>query len=123
MVSAAQRGENKTVDISRAGKAEIDDFSGNLVLSREDIGYNGKVMPVNISMIYNLNNGSNPTFGFGFKTNYTQTIKSVYNSGKLQYYEYVCGDGSTIFFNYNNIADKYIDMSGSGYTIKCKDKK
>ena len=122
MVSAAQRGENKTVDISRAGKAEIDDFSGNLVLSREDIGYNGKVMPVNISMIYNLNNGSNPTFGFGFKTNYTQTIKSVYNSGKLQYYEYVCGDGSTIFFNYNNIADKYIDMSGSGYTIKCKDK-
>ena len=69
-------------------------------------------MPVNISMIYNLNNGSNPTFGFGFKTNYTQTIKSVYNSGKLQYYEYVCGDGSTIFFNYNNIADKYIDMSG-----------
>ena len=51
MVSAAQRGENKTVDISRAGKAEIDDFSGNLVLSREDIGFNGKVMPVNISMI------------------------------------------------------------------------
>uniref|UniRef100_UPI00307968EF hypothetical protein n=1 Tax=Porcipelethomonas sp. TaxID=2981675 RepID=UPI00307968EF len=48
---------------------------------REDIGYSGKVMPVNISMIYNLNNGSNPTFGFGFKTNYTQTIKSVYNSG------------------------------------------
>ena len=122
MVSAAQRGENKTVDISRAGKAEIDDFSGNLVLSREDIGFNGKVMPVNITMIYNLNNGSNPTFGFGFKTNYNQTINAVYNSGKLQYYEYVCGDGSKIYFYYNNIADKYIDMSGRGYTIKCKDK-
>ena len=122
MVSAAQKGENKTLDISRAGKVEIDDFSGNLVLSREDIGFNGKVMPVNISMIYSLNNSLNPTFGFGFKTNYNQTIKSVYSSGKLQYYEYVCGDGSTIYFYYNNIADKYIDMSGKGYTLKCKDK-
>ena len=85
MVSAAQRGENKTVDISRAGKAEIDDFSGNLVLSREDIGYNGKVMPVNISMIYNLNNGSNPTFGFGFKTNYNQTIMSMSAVTEVRY--------------------------------------
>ena len=85
MVSAAQRGENKTVDISRAGKAEIDDFSGNLVLSREDIGFNGKVMPVNITMIYNLNNGSNPTFGFGFKTNYNQTIMSMSAVTEVRY--------------------------------------
>ena len=122
MVSAAQRGENKTVDISRAGKAEIDDFSGNLMLSREDIGFNGKVMPVNISMIYSLNDSSNPTFGFGFKSNYTQTIKSVYVSGKFQYYEYVCGDGNTIYFHYDEVTKKYIDKSGKGYTLKCKDK-
>lgn len=118
MVSAAQRGENKTVDISRAGKAEIDDFSGNLVLSREDIGFNGKVMPVNISMIYNLNNGSNPTFGFGFKTNYNQTINAVYNSGKLQYYEYVCGDGSKVYFDYDEKTGEYTDRSDRGYTLK-----
>jgi len=121
-VSSEQIENRRSVDIVRAGKAKIDDFSGNLILSREDIGYNGKVMPVNISMVYSLNDSSNPTFGFGFKTNYTQTIKSVYVSGKFQYYEYVCGDGSKIYFYYNNIADKYIDMSGSGYTIKCKDK-
>ena len=122
MVSAAQRGENKTVDISRAGKAKIDDFSGNLMLSREDIGFNGKVMPVNISMIYSLNDSSNPTFGFGFKSNYTQTIKSVYVLGKFQYYEYVCGDGSTVYFYYDDINKKYIDKSGKEYTLKCKDK-
>ncbi|MDE6103858.1 MAG: DNRLRE domain-containing protein, partial [Oscillospiraceae bacterium] len=60
-VSSEQIENRRSVDIGRAGKAEIDDFSGNLMLSREDIGFNGKVMPVNISMIYNFNYGSNPT--------------------------------------------------------------
>lgn len=121
-VSSEQIENRRSVDIGRAGKAKIDDFSGNLILSREDIGFNGKVMPVNISMIYSLNDSSNPTFGFGFKSNYTQTIKSVYVLGKFQYYEYVCGDGNTIYFYYDDITKQYIDKSGKEYTLKCKDK-
>ena len=60
MVSAAQRGENKTVDISRAGKRK-DDFSGKpLYCQNEKISVlTENQMPVNISMIYERN-GSNP---------------------------------------------------------------
>ena len=54
-ISSAQLENSRSVDIGRAGTATINDFTGNLVLSREDIGVDGNVMPVNISMIYNLN--------------------------------------------------------------------
>ena len=116
-ISSAQLENSRTIDIGRAGTATINDFTGNLVLSREDIGVDGNRMPVNISMIYNLNDTINPTFGYGFKTNYSQKIIYTGDAGKNKYYEYVCGDGSTVYFDYDEEAGAYIDRSGRGYTL------
>lgn len=96
--------------------------------------YTDKIVDTSVVSISSANIVSNYTLFVGSYSNYTvdsyikfaklppSDKKWIISSGKLQYYEYVCGDGSTIYFYYNNIADKYIDMSGRGYTIKCKDK-
>lgn len=96
--------------------------------------YTEKIVDTSVVSISSANIVSNYTLFVGSYSNYTvdsyikfaklppSDKKWIISSGKLQYYEYVCGDGSTIYFYYNNIADKYIDMSGRGYTIKCKDK-
>ena len=117
-ISSAQLENSRTIDIGRAGTATINDYTGNLVLSREDIGVDGNVMPVNISMIYNLNQVNGTAFGYGFTTNYTQTINYTGDAGKNKYYEYLCGDGSKVYFDYDEETEEYTDRSGRGYTIE-----
>jgi len=117
-ISSAQLENSRSVDIGRAGTATINDFTGNLVLSREDIGVDGNVMPVNISMIYNLNQVNGVTFGYGFTTNYTQTINYTGDVGRNKYYEYMCGDGSKVYFDYDEETGEYTDRSDRGYTLK-----
>ena len=117
-ISSAQLENSRSVDIGRAGTATINDFTGNLVLSREDIGVDGNVMPVNISMIYNLNQVNSVTFGYGFTTNYTQTINYTGDVGRNKYYEYMCGDGSKVYFDYDEETGEYTDRSDRGYTIE-----
>ena len=130
-ISKAQLENSRSVDIGRAGTAVINDFSGNVVLTREDIGVDGNVMPVNISMIYNLNDLSYDTFGTGFRTNYNQIISYETDESGNKYYEYICEDGSTVYFDENTETEdtentesedaekeKYIDRSDRGYTIK-----
>ena len=117
-ISSAQLENSRTIDIGRAGTATINDFTGNLVLSREDIGVDGNVMPVNISMIYNLNQVNGVTFGYGFTTNYTQTINYTGDVGRNKYYEYMCGDGSKVYFDYDEEIGEYTDRSDRGYTIE-----
>ena len=117
-ISSAQLENSRTIDIGRAGTATINDFTGNLVLSREDIGVDGNIMPVNISMIYNLNQVKGVTFGYGFITNYTQTINYTGDVGRNKYYEYMCGDGSKVYFDYDEETGEYKDRSDRGYTIE-----
>lgn len=75
-------------------------------------------MPVNISMIYNLNQVNGVTFGYGFTTNYTQTINYTGDVGRNKYYEYMCGDGSKVYFDYDEEIGEYTDRSDRGYTIE-----
>lgn len=117
-VSQAQLENSRSVDIGRAGTATINDFSGNLTLTREDIGVDGNVMPVSISMIYNLNKIQSTLYGGYFLTNYNQMISYTSDSGKNKFYSYVCGDGSTIYFDYDEETEEYIDRSERGYTLK-----
>ena len=114
-ISSAQLENSRSVDIGRAGTAAINDFSGNLMLTREDIGVDGNVMPVNISMIYNLNEINCFEYGYGFKTNYNQMIS--YKSGSNKYYSYVCEDGSTVYFDEDEETGEYVDRSERGYTL------
>lgn len=117
-ISSAQLENSRTIDIGRAGTATINDFSGNLTLTREDIGVDGNVMPVNISMIYNLNNIKGVLFGYGYRTNYSQTISYITDSGKNKFYEYICEDGSTVYFDEDEETGEYTDRSDRGYTLK-----
>ena len=41
-----------TIDVGRAGTVNINDFTGKLMLSRHDMGFDGNVMPVNIDLFY-----------------------------------------------------------------------
>ncbi len=120
-ISAMQLENSRTIDIGRAGTVTINDFTGNVVLTREDIGFDGNVMPVNISMIYNLNYFNSTEFGFGFKTNYSQLISFRSDMGRNEFYEYYCGDGSVIYFDYDDETGEYIDRSERGYSFKYKD--
>ena len=119
--SSTQLDNSRTIDIGRAGTATINDFSGNVVLTREDIGVDGNVMPVNISMIYNLNYFNSTVFGFGFKSNYSQLISLSSDVGLNKYYEYYCGDGSVVYFDYDDESGEYIDRSERGYSFRFKD--
>ncbi len=117
-ISSAQLENSRSVDIGRAGTATINDFSGNLTLTREDIGVDGNVMPVNISMIYNLNKLQSSPFGSSVRTNYNQMISYTSDSGKNKFYTYICEDGSTVYFDYDEETEEYIDRSERGYTLK-----
>ena len=119
-VSQAQLENSRTIDIGRAGTATINDFSGSLMLTREDIGVDGNVMPVNISMIYNLNQINASTFGYCFRTNYSQMISYKSDLGRNKFYEYVCDDGSTVYFDEDEETGEYTDRSGRGYTLTNK---
>ena len=116
-ISKAQLENSRSVDIGRAGTAVINDFSGNVVLTREDIGVDVNVMPVNISMIYNLNNQYSTPFGYGFRTNYSQMISYKTDRSGNKYYEYVCEDGSTVYFDYDEETGEYTDRSDRGYEL------
>ena len=117
-ISKAQLENSRSVDIGRAGTAVINDFSGNVVLTREDIGVDGNVMPVDISMIYNLNNQYSTPFGYGFRTNYSQIISYQSDKSGNEYYEYICEDGSAIYFDYEEETGEYTDRSDRGYELK-----
>ena len=117
-VSQAQLENSRSVDIGRAGTATINDYSGNLTLTREDIGVDGNVMPVNISMIYNLNKLQSSPFGSSVRTNYNQMISYTSDSGKNKFYTYICEDGSTVYFDYDEETEEYVDRSERGYTLK-----
>ena len=124
-VSSAQLEKSRSIDIGRAGNVTVNDFSGNLVLTRSDIGFDGNVMPVNISMIYNLQDkdfgipfGGSHLFGYGFRSSYSQMIRYTQDYGNNKYYEYVCEDGSTVYFDYDEETEEYIDRSDRGYSIE-----
>lgn len=69
---------SRDINIGRAGN--VNDFDGNVRLTRNDIGVDGNIMPVNISMIYDQNNLNLSddlcvsNYGKGFRTNYSQRL-------------------------------------------------
>ena len=60
----------------RAGTGHVNDYTGNLVWIRSDMGFGGNRMPVSISHIYNANDAANNSFGmgYGWRTNYNQLV-------------------------------------------------
>lgn len=117
----------------RAGTGHVNNYSGNLVWVRSDIGFGGNLMPVSISHVYNTNDSGTNEYGmgYGWRTNYNQTVKPVTVPADASAidasYVWTDGDGTKHYFIENS--DTYVDedgleltltVSGSGYTITDK---
>lgn len=63
-----------SLDAGRAGTASVNDLTGNLVVSEDDIGISGNRMPVSISHVYNADmvkrSPNNIGYGIGWQLNY-----------------------------------------------------
>lgn len=102
----------------RAGTGYVNDCNGNLVVVRDDIGYEGNRMPVKIQMVYNSNFASwSSTYGNGWDVNYHQTV-SVINFGLPdQKYKYKDADGTIHYFSFKNEDNEWTDDDGLGLKL------
>nr|WP_162990890.1 DNRLRE domain-containing protein [Maliibacterium massiliense] len=108
--------DTHTQDMGRSGTLHVNDFTGNLIYTHEDIGYGGSRMPVSIRHIYNANDKNNNMFslGPGFRTNYHQRVTPVTIDG-TQYYKWEDEDGTRQYFKLKDGA--YKDEMDQGFTL------
>lgn len=104
----------------RAGTGYINNYSGNLVWVRGDLGFGGCLMPVSISHVYNSNDSTEDSFGmgYGWRTNYNQKVKLWDNPDAVTtYYVWEDGDGTAHYFHQNEENGPYVDEDGLELTL------
>lgn len=102
--------------IGRAGTAYVNDYNGNLVLTKDMAQTYGNRMPAVLTHVYNSNDKDTDIgYGYGFRLNYHQTVKPVTISGTA-YYAYEDEDGTTHYF-YKDENQKWIDETGIQLTL------
>ena len=114
----------------RAGTVSANNYTGNLVVSRGDMSYSGNRMPASIAFVYNQNDCTTDIgYGKGWRSCYSQRLEQVNISG-ITYYKWTDGDGTRIYFYYDDDKAEWIDENGlsyklmigaSGYTITDRD--
>lgn len=87
--------ENEIIDMGRAGKIYINDFSGTPTLVRNELGLDGYLAPVQIQSILNPFSNPSKVTGGNFRLNYESNI--VYDSEK-DYYTWTNCEGESINF-------------------------
>ena len=102
-----------TASAGRAGTGYINDYTGNLVWVRGDIGFGGNRMPVTINHVYNANDSQSKDFGmgYGWRTNFNQLVYLWDEDSN--YYVWEDGDGTKHYF--------LKDTSENNYTYKDED--
>ncbi len=125
---------NREISVGRAGTVYINDLTGHLSLIRNDIGVDGNLMPVNISMIYDIddiydddgdmsslaNGVTSSAYGRGYRSSYSQRVTYIAPDNGEAYYKYIGKDGNEYYFDKTTAEDgtvTYEDSLGSGYTI------
>ena len=100
----------------RAGTGYVNNYTGNLVWIRNDIGFGGNRMPVSISHVYNANDSKNNTFGmgYGWRTNFNQLVYQW--SVDSDYYVWEDSDGTKHYFKKVS-SGKYEDEDGLELTL------
>ena len=100
----------------RAGTGYVNNYCGNLVWVRPDMGIDGNRMPVTISHYYNSDDSQLNTFGmgYGWRTNYNQLVYAYEDD---QYYIWEDEDGTLHFFEFEE-TNTYADEDGLGLTLK-----
>ena len=83
----------------RAGTGYVNNYTGNLVWTRADLGFGGTRAAVAISHIYNANDTDANLYGMshGWRTNYNQRVYQVGTGGTC--YAWEDGDGTEHYFN------------------------
>ena len=100
----------------RAGTGYVNDYTGNLVWVRKDMGFSGSRMPAEIVHVYNANDKSNNAFGmgYGWRTNYNQLVYAW--SSDSTYYIWEDADATRHYFKYES-SGTYADEDGSGLLL------
>ena len=100
----------------RAGTGYINNYTGNLVWVRNDIGFGGNRMPVSISHVYNANDKANNDFGmgYGWRINFNQRVYQW--SVDSSYYVWEDADGTKHYFK-NASSGTYKDEDGLELTL------
>ncbi len=132
-----------TASAGIAGNISVNDYTGNLVVTHDDVSTAGLNMPITIQHVYNgytydkgTFNEIMPKMGHGWRLNIEQTVRETkkipgFNSDTAAKYPYVYtdADGTDHYFlkkTENNVA-RYLDENGqkmelkktsSGYTIE-----
>jgi len=118
-----------SVSAGRAGTGYVNNYTGNLVWVREDMGFGGNRMPVSISHVYNLNdalypndsNNANDTngnvfgLGTGWRTNFNQRI--FFWQVNSDYVGWEDSDGTDHYFRYDSATGTYKDEDGLDLTL------
>lgn len=99
----------------RAGTGYVNYFTGNLVWVRQDMGFGGTRMPVEISHVYNLNDAITPSdgnnsndsansfgVGIGWRTNLHQRVTRWVLDSTTAYYIWEDADGTDHYFTLQN---------------------
>lgn len=111
-----------TVDMGRAGKLYINDYTNTVSLVRDEIGIDGNIMPVELVRYFDFGHSYesyNPS-GNGSFWNYGSYLTSItsYN------YKWQCPDGSCVYFvpdSTKNTSGNYkywVDADGNGYELE-----
>ena len=115
-------------DSGRGGRADVNVYNGNLVVSQPVTVDNGGIrMPVRLNAIYNANKGSEETgrIGNGWKLNYQMYIRpnqyitsnSTDEEKKYKYY-FEDGDGTKHYFYFSDLnGTGGTDEDGLGYNL------
>lgn len=106
-----------TQDIGRAGTAYVNDFTGNLILSHNDMSSIGNRMPVKIKHIYSTSETNNleMKYGQGWILNLNETIKLV-TVNSQSWYEYI--DEDRVKHNLTPFDSKYYkDENGEEFQL------
>ena len=108
-----------TSSAGRAGTGYVNQYTGNLVWTRSDIGFGGNRMPVTISHVYNTNDSTENQFGMGngWRTNFNQMVYHWDNQNAYgDYYVWEDSDGTDHYFYYES-AGTYKDEDGLELTL------
>ncbi|MBR0414599.1 MAG: hypothetical protein IJI67_05985 [Clostridia bacterium] len=112
-----------TVDMGLAGMVYIDDFTGSVVMAREETGFSNGLMPVEITRIIDygvVDNSTTNVYGNNAHINYEGRIKKITsaansNTDDLYAWQYI--DGRTIYFSMASNASSATDVYNEGFSF------
>ena len=115
----------------RAGTGYVNNFTGNLVWTRGELGFGGNRMPVSITRVYNLNDSTVPVeetdnnanntggnyfgMGNGWRSNLSQRVFQW--SKNSSYYVWEDADGTDIYFK-KTATSKYTHEDNPNIILK-----